>query len=540
MPAPQKAATASNRYRILGRIARGGMEDIYVAHSTTEAGVGRHVVLKRVLAEHARDEESALMFLDEARLSAQLQHPNIAQVYDVGQIDGTYFFTMEYVHGEDLRFVHHVLWRKGIRLPIPLALYIATSALAALHHAHERTSPDGRPLDIVHRDVSPSNVMIGFEGAVKLLDFGVAKASQRSTESRSGSIKGKVAYLSPEQVKGQPVDRRSDVYALGIVLHEMLTCRRLYKRDADYVALMAITTEDVPPPSRHRPEVSPELDRIVMTALAKDREQRYPTAAAMLEDIEAVATAERHLLSASSLARFMKEQVGIRPEPWIELRTPDEAEPVTITASNSELLTGSGLRQQLDQAADLRPIGRLLTDTPATDDSLPSQPMQHPGVMRSRKRLVIAAAAAILVGSTAGVMVTRGDRRADENTNVAPPTPPAVPARSEEHAVVQDAALPPTIAQLAAGNDWPRVLQACGASERQTAEETKACAIAACSTKQRAAAVRYFKASTGSDRGTIERACAELGVALAKTSRPAAKDPCANPAYLEANPLKCM
>ncbi|HTL34402.1 MAG TPA: serine/threonine-protein kinase [Kofleriaceae bacterium] len=532
MPAPQQAATASNRYRILGRIASGGMADIYVAHSTTEAGVDRFVVLKRVLAERARDEYFVTMFLDEARLSAQLQHPNIAQVHDVGQIEGTYFYTMEYVHGEDLRYVLHALWKKKQQLPIHLALFIASGALAALHHAHERTAPDGKSLEIVHRDVSPSNVMIGFEGAVKLLDFGVAKAAQRSSESLSGSLKGKVAYLSPEQIKGKGIDRRSDVFSLGIVLYEMLTGRRLYKRETDYTTLMAITTEDVPPPSKYQAEVSPALDRIVMTALEKDPEKRYPTAAAMLEEIEAVATAERHLLSATALARFMKEHVGVRPEPWIELREPEQAHPVTKTSSKT-----GGLQDQLAQAVDLRPIGRRPTETPVTGDPLQSTSMPQVETSRSSRPLVIAAIAVVVVGATAGILVTRHHRQTDETGN-----PPAPPAATEVPAVAPDAAaaLPTTIAALAARSDWAGVLQACSATAQPTAEETASCALAACNTKQRDVAVRYFKAAAAADRATIERACAGHGVTLAKTPRPASKDPCKDPKYVEANPLKCM
>jgi hypothetical protein len=473
------------------------------------------------------------MFLDEARLSAQLQHPNIAQVHDVGQIDGAYFYTMEYVHGEDLRYVLHSLWKKKEQLPIHLALFIASGALAALHHAHERTTPDGTSLEIVHRDVSPSNVMIGFEGAVKLLDFGVAKAAQRSSESLSGSLKGKVAYLSPEQIKGKAVDRRSDEFSLGIVLYEMLTGRRLYKRENDYATLMAITTEDVPPPSQHRPEVSAELDRIVMTALEKDPDRRYATAAAMLEDIEAVATAERHLLSASALARFMREHVGTRPEPWIQLREPERPHAVTKTSS------GSGFQQQLDHAVDLRPIGRLPTETPVTGDPL-SRSMPQVEPRRSSMRLVIAAVAVVVIGAGAGILVTRRHRQPGETSSVAPPPAPPAPAVTTPVAA-PDAPLPPTIAELAARNDWDAVLEACNAAARPTAEEVKACALAACNTKQRDVAVRYVKAAAAADRAAIERACADNGVALAKTpkARPS-KDPCADPAYVEANPLKCM
>jgi serine/threonine-protein kinase len=338
----QPEGTSSNRYTILGRLAGGGMADIFLARVTTEAGVERHVVLKRVLAERSRDPQFARMFLDEARLAAQLQHPNIAQVHDIGKLAGSYFFTMEYVHGEDARHILQRLSGLKKRLPINLALHIASGALAALQHAHNRLGADGKPLGVVHRDVSPSNVMVSFEGIVKLLDFGVAKAAQRSVESQTGSIKGKIAYLSPEQCKGAGVDRRSDLYALGIVLHELLTGRRLYKRENDFASMMAIATEAAPRPSLSRPEISAELDAIVMRALEKDPDQRYASATEMLEAIENLVMAERHLVSSTAMARYLRELFGEKPEPWVELQERDDGtRQVTIT---SESLGGDPLQ----------------------------------------------------------------------------------------------------------------------------------------------------------------------------------------------------
>jgi len=366
----QEKGTTSTRYAILGRLASGGMADIYLVLQTNEAGVDRHLVLKRVLAERSRDPAFASMFLDEARLAAQLHHQNIAQVYDVGTLDGAYFFTMEYVHGEDARTLLHRLLKRGQQLPVNLALYMASGVLAALHHAHDRTTAAGVALNVVHRDVTPSNVMVSYEGSVKLLDFGVAKASERSTESRSGAVKGKIGYLSPEQCRGHAVDRRSDLFSLGIVLYELMTCKRLFSRDSDFETMLAITGQELPPPSKLRPELSPEIDRIVMKALEKERERRYPTAAAMLEDIEAVATAERHLLSSSAASRFMRELFGAKPEPWIALPVRAETEqPRSITEDSIDglqtaalgaggqdetaLLDWKGLQQQLELAPEL-------------------------------------------------------------------------------------------------------------------------------------------------------------------------------------------
>ncbi len=330
---PQEG-TSSNRYTVLGRLASGGMADIFLARSTTESGIERYVVLKRVLRERSLDQNFIKMFLDEAKLASQLHHPNIAQVYDIGKLAGAYFFTMEYVHGEDIRALLHKLMGERL-LPVNHALYIAAGTLAALHHAHERSSPDGKKLGVVHRDVSPANIMISYEGIVKLLDFGVAKAAQRSSETVTGTIKGKIAYLSPEQCQGFAVDRRSDVFSLGVVLHEMLTGRRLYRRDTDFATMIAIVQEPVLRPSAMRSDVTAEIDDIVMTALAKNPEHRFASASEMLEAIEAVATAERHVLTATSISRFLREIFGERPEPWIELRERGEdGKGLTITGES--------------------------------------------------------------------------------------------------------------------------------------------------------------------------------------------------------------
>jgi serine/threonine protein kinase len=577
---PQERGTSSSRYTILGRLASGGMADIFLVLATTDAGVDRHLVLKRVLAERARDPTFVKMFLDEARLSAQLQHPNIAQVFDVGKLAGSYFYTMEYVHGEDVRALLKRMSSQRKVLPENLALYIASGALAALHHAHDRTTPDGKPLNIVHRDVSPSNVMVSYEGAVKLLDFGVAKASQRSTESRSGSIKGKMTYLSPEQVRGTVVDRRSDIFSMGIVLYEMLTCKRLFKRENDFGAMMAIANDDVPPPSRLRPGLSSEIDRVVMTALEKDRDRRYASAAAMLEDIEAVATADRHLLSASAMSRFMRDVFGSKVEPWIELQTEsDPDKPVTVT---SESLSEDGgttslagipaeldaVLTKLDDAPDLwtaepTPTPSGVVDAVPTVEGVvrptptPTLPVYRP---TRRKLLPWLIAVALVGGAAAFAIVMVGNSsdpasRADEPTrtsaiaSVDASPPPAEPPRISEPVKpappdepVPAKPSPPTIAQAAALSDWDAVLKACSDAPTITAAERTNCGVAACNRKQRSVALNYLRGATGAARSSIERTCRERGISLATApaAAPAKRNPCLDPAYVEANPLRCQ
>src|SRR5579872_203742 len=251
------------------------MAEIFLARGAGVAGVERYCVLKRILRERAGDAQFVQMFLDEAKLAAQLQHPNIASVYDIGMLGDSYFFTMEYVHGETVRsLLHRAL---ELRRPLPLAcvLTIIAGTGAGLHHAHERKGNDGRPLGIVHRDISPSNLMVGYEGNVKIVDFGVAKADDRTVKTQSGMVKGKIGYLSPEQCRGARVDRRSDLFSLGIVMWEMLTGARLYRRSSDFENMTAIVHEPPPPPSSHRPDVPRAIDDIVLRLLAKSVADRY-------------------------------------------------------------------------------------------------------------------------------------------------------------------------------------------------------------------------------------------------------------------------
>jgi serine/threonine protein kinase len=331
-----EVGSAANSYEILAKLATGGMAEIFLARGASATGVERYVVLKRILRSRAHDQSFVRMFLDEARLAAQLQHPNIAQVYDIGKLGDSYFFTMEYVHGETVRAL---LQRShALRTPIPISsvLVVIAGAAAGLHHAHERIGLDGKPLGIVHRDVSPSNLIVSYEGGVKLVDFGVAKAAHRSQETRSGTVKGKISYLSPEQCRGAPIDKRSDLFSLGIVLWEMLTTERLYKRDSDFNAMAAIVSEEVPPPSTRRPEISPELDALSLKLLAKNPDERFQSADEVHEAIEGIAVRLGTALSSAALARYLRDLFGQRPEPWIEMQS-RETHPEVFTVTSEPI-----------------------------------------------------------------------------------------------------------------------------------------------------------------------------------------------------------
>jgi serine/threonine protein kinase len=315
-----RAATQTlrmGRYQIVERLAEGGMADVLLARTVGIEGFERHVVIKRIRADQARDIRYVTMFLDEARLAASLHHANIVQVNDIGQEDGDYFFAMEYVHGEDAR---HILKRSAeIERSVPLehVLAIVIGAAAGLHHAHEQIRPDGNSLGIVHRDVSPANILIGYDGGVKVVDFGIAKAAHQHEETQSGLLKGKVAYMSPEQCNNERVDRRSDVFALGIVLHELVTVRPLFMRENDFLTMSAIVHDRVPPPSQIKPGVPAELDAIVVKALARNPADRYQTADEMRRALELFAERAGVRTSTTALSDYMKQLFGERREPWL-------------------------------------------------------------------------------------------------------------------------------------------------------------------------------------------------------------------------------
>ncbi len=338
-PAGQQSAGAvSPQYQVLGHLATGGMAELYLARSVGIAGFERHVVLKRISPEHSGNHRFVTMFLDEARLAAQLHHPNIAQVHDIGRASDSYFFTMEYVHGENVRDLLQRVAALKRQIPIEHVLTVIAGAAAGLHYAHEKLGLDRRPLHIVHRDVSPSNLMVAYEGAVKLVDFGIAKAADRMTETLAGAVKGKVAYMSPEQCTGGVLDRRSDIFSLGIILWEMLTMTRLFKHASDYETMSSIVDGAVAPPSSHRAEVPPALDRLALRALARRPGDRFQSAGEMLVAIEELAARERLSLTTTGVGRYLRELFGERPEPWYELGAASEHPSlVTVETTSADL-----------------------------------------------------------------------------------------------------------------------------------------------------------------------------------------------------------
>jgi serine/threonine-protein kinase len=305
------------RYELLGHLANGGMSRLYLARLDGHAGFARHVVLKTLRPGESDDPAFVSMFLDEARLVAQLHHQHVAHVYEFGVADdGTYYLAMEYLHGETVRAVLDRARAVGYRLPLDFALTVVCAAAAGLHHAHEQCSAAGRPLGIVHRDVTPVNLIAGYDGAVKLIDFGIAKATVRSTQTLTGVVKGKPSYMSPEQARGYPIDRRSDVFSLGIVLYELTTQTEAFGAPSDLETLQRIINGELTPPSRRVPGFPPELEQIVLTTLATDADRRFQEAERLRRALEGVGQRLGLRLGESTVTRVLADLFGPRPEPW--------------------------------------------------------------------------------------------------------------------------------------------------------------------------------------------------------------------------------
>ena len=286
MATPDTGAGGFGKYRLIAELGHGGMAEVFLAIASGPAGFNKLVVLKQIRDQLADDPEFLAMFLDEARLAARLNHPNVVQTNEVGEDGRRYFIAMEYLEGQPLNRVVQRLSKDG-RLSLPMHVRILIDALAGLHYAHELADFDGTPLQVVHRDATPHNIFVTYAGQVKVVDFGIAKALGSSAETRAGVLKGKISYMAPEQALGEKVDRRADVFAVGIMLWEALAGRRPFKGQNDVVILQKLVAGEIPSPGTVRDDIPELLEAICMKALAHDREERYATAEDMQRALEA-------------------------------------------------------------------------------------------------------------------------------------------------------------------------------------------------------------------------------------------------------------
>jgi len=439
-------------YEVLQRLAAGGMAEIFLARRIGVLGFDKLVVIKRILPHLASRNDFIQMFLDEARIATTLNHANIVQTHEVGVHGKSYFMVMEYLAGEDVRgIVRKIGKRAGARLPLDHALTVAVGVAAGLHYAHEKKDRDGKPLDIVHRDVTPQNVIVTWDGAVKLLDFGIAKASNRINETRSGSFKGKVPYMSPEQCRGEPLDRRSDIFSLGIMLHEMTLCRRLFRGDTDFQILKQIAEGPIPKPRELDANYDLRLQAIVMRALERDPARRFQTARELQQALEELAHDMRLRLSPLALADYMSALYADKIGAWNEASADGD-----VAKLEKHLLTVMAEREAAD-ASDEGEVVKLPPPPSLSGVELGSLPDEALKPMRRGRGALAMMIVTLLAGIGFAGWRYRGELRAHATAQapaatVAPPAvasgamptqlpgPPQLPASAQLAAAAEPAA----------------------------------------------------------------------------------------------------
>lgn len=300
----KKKPVQFGKYLLIERLSIGGMAEVFCAKAP---GFDRLLALKRVLPYLAEEPDYVEMFADEARLSSQLKHPNIVSVFEFGKYDGSSYLATEYVYGEDLSAILKRTATRGMRIPLDLAVYVAVCVSAGLGYAHHRKLRDGSRLNIIHRDVSPPNIMCSWDGEVKLIDFGIAKSAGRTQQQTGiGVLKGKVGYMSPEQAQGKPFDQRTDVFALGAVLYEMVTGKRLFEGTSQLELLKKASTSNVVPPSKHNSRLPKALEAVILRALNRDPDERFDSGRALHDALVKVMPEATGASAAGRLAAFLE------------------------------------------------------------------------------------------------------------------------------------------------------------------------------------------------------------------------------------------
>jgi serine/threonine protein kinase len=358
------------RYEILARVAQGGMAAVWAARQKGSHGFSRLVAVKTMLPELCDDEDFEDMFLDESRLASRIRHPHVVEIVDIGEENGWLYLVMQWVDGETLFAINRASKGKE-RMPLPILLKVASAVAAALHAAHELRDDRGQLVDLVHRDVSPQNVMVGYDGIVKLIDFGVAKAKGRTHQTKvGGPMKGKVPYLSPEQVLGNKVDRRSDIFALGILLYSTISGRHPFKGDTDARTMENLCTREAVPLSSIVPDVHPELDAIVLRALHKSPAERFQTAADMQRALDDLLAKLGRSVNEGDIAQWVRATLG--PE-YVEARHRE------ITSAIERLDAEPSARGAASSAPPKAPPRAPSSAPRAVDRAHSSRPPPRPG-----------------------------------------------------------------------------------------------------------------------------------------------------------------
>jgi serine/threonine-protein kinase len=385
-----------DKYEIIGQLARGGMGEVYLARQIV-AGLERKVILKSLLPQLAEEEGFVEQFLDEARVTAALNHPNIVSIFEVGAWDGVYYIALEYIEGVDLAHLRHPVEQRGERLPPLLMAKVIHDAAIALDHAHHAVGASGEPLHVIHRDISPQNIMVRVDGVVKVVDFGVAKSRAQMVRTQTGLLKGKLQYMPPEQVRGAELDGRADQFALGSVLWELLAGQRLFKGGNEIETLQLVLSAPLVPPSRHVGALPDGLDDVVMRMLERDPAKRFATCGDAATALRGVIDAAGGSVDQRSIAQYVAPMVEQRKEK-LGLNTPKDflvslidgdeppvlGSPATGTDAHTVALTGARKRRWpiaagvgVALAAALGALLFVIADAPgdaALDDGVAPQP----------------------------------------------------------------------------------------------------------------------------------------------------------------------
>ncbi len=444
--APLPAGSRFGQYVLEERVAKGGMAEVFRARMIGVEGFQKTVAIKRILADMAGNDEFVTMFIDEAKLAAQLKHPNIVDIYDLGKIDRSFYIAMEYVEGHDLRDVLARCRSAGVTVPVPLALHCAAQLASALDHAHTTRDFENRDLGLVHRDVSPPNVLISNDGEVKLCDFGIAKALSKATHTRDGLLKGKLRYMSPEQASGREIDHRSDIFSLGLVLYEMLTGQKAFDGATETEILEQVRDPQVAIPSSLNPQVPPDVDRIILRALQRDPGARYQSAADIGRALEAATRSHGWAPDAAALAAFARDPAA--PVAVVAV-APPPAPPPPPRVPAERVFAPEPAPQPVVMPEPVAASSYLETEAPA----------------KQSQWWLFAAAAAVVVAVVVGVVLTRGgggDESAEPTPApvvfVPPTETPAVPlgeVPAEESAAAPAVATPRPPTQTPTATETP-------------------------------------------------------------------------------------
>lgn len=335
------------KYLLLERVNVGGMAEVFKAKQFGVEGFQRIIAVKRILPNMSEDTEFINMFVDEARLAVQLNHANIVQIYELDKVMSQYYIAMEYVAGKDLRRIIEGFRKRKQVMPVPLAAYICARVCDGLDYAHRKIDASGKPMRLVHRDVSPQNILVSFDGDVKVIDFGIAKAADRLSKTQAGVLKGKFGYMSPEQVSGSEIDHRSDLFAVGVLLWEMLTCQRLFVAETDFSTLEKVRQCDIPPMNTYNADIPPELELVVRKALAKDLSERFEWCSDFSEALNTFMLTDHSIFNSKRMQQFMRET--FRED--IELESSKQQEFARITLEDVAAGHSTGREDSVQQVS---------------------------------------------------------------------------------------------------------------------------------------------------------------------------------------------